>query len=104
MLVDPDSTWVMVTSAPETGLPSVATTRPATADVVVCASAGTDPRASATHSATRDMRKLMGLDMVLPFGVVILLRFSFFVSCAGAGRLPDGAPLRGRSRRGGVTR
>ena len=59
-LTVPDSTWVMVTSAPATGLPSAPTTVPAIPEDVLCANAGAAASASIRPSDSFDSRARFG--------------------------------------------
>src|SRR5690606_21719384 len=65
-LTVPDSTWVMVTSAPATGWPSALTTWPATPADVLCANTGAAASAAIRASDSRDRRARCGCDMTGP--------------------------------------
>src|SRR3546814_8819696 len=63
-LVVPDSTWVMVTSAPATGCPSAPRTWPATPAEVLCANAGAAARATTRASDSRSEERRVGKECV----------------------------------------
>src|SRR5690606_25299872 len=56
-LTVPDSTWVIVTSAPATGWPSAPVTRPPTPADVLCANAGAAASATISPSDSLENRR-----------------------------------------------